>query len=109
MTRTGPVIMGHPTARAQLETDGVVLSFRTSDRTTGETHYRYERTGTSQGAVRITKETDRMHPNSISLVPYYPLSGFASTEDWVDAIKEMHGALNYGYIYRIELLEDNNV
>lgn len=106
MSRTGPVIMGHPVARAQLEELGTVLSFRTSDRTTGETHYRYERTGGKQGDCTIEKEYDhQVHPTDVEITAAYPMSGFDSPADWRAAIKDVHGGLDDGYIYRIELAE----
>jgi len=105
--RVGPVIMGHPVAREQLETAGVVLSFRTSDRTTGETHYRHERTGGKQGDVTIEKESERISASDPELVAYYPLSGFESLEAWRDAIAEVHGDREAdGFVYRIEMEAD---
>jgi len=102
--RTGPVIMGHPVAREQLETHGAVLSFRTSDRTTGETHYRYERTGGKQGDVTIEKESEHLSASDPELVAYYPMSGFDTLEAWRDAIEEVHGDREAsGYVYRIEI------
>lgn len=105
--RVGPVIMGHPIARAYLESTGVVLSFRTSDRTTGETHYRYKRTGVKQGDVRITKETNEITPVQYELKPHRPLSGFSTVDDWRAAIEDVHGSLTEtGYVYRIEMIDD---
>jgi len=101
----GPVIMGHPVARAALESIGVVMSFRTSDRTTGETHYRYERTGTKQGDVVISQISDETPPTFDALVPYRHLSGFSSVDEWREAIEDVHGTLDTtGYIYRIEMM-----
>lgn len=99
--RVGPVIMSNETAREQLESESVVLSFRSSDRTTGETHYRYERTGSKQGDVLIERATDEIEPTVSELRRYNKLSGFDSPEDWIDAIEELHGDSS-GYIYRIE-------
>ena len=107
MTQVGPVIMGHPVARGMLESAGIVLSFRTSDRTTGDTHYRYERTGHKQGDVTIRKETPEITPSAVNLIDHRPLSGFSTVEDWQDAIERMHGSLDTrGYVYRIELVGD---
>jgi len=106
MSNTGPVIMGHPVARSQLEQSGTVLSFRLSDRTTGKTHYRYERTGGKQGNCTIHKEYDyELHPTDNEITTVYPMSGFDSADDWRTAIKNVHGGLDYGYIYRIELVD----
>jgi len=100
--RTGPVIMGHPIARACLESGGVVHSFRTSDRTTGDTHYRYERTGCKQGDVQITQETDEILPTGENLREFVATSGFATTDEWRKAIADVHGDTETpGYVYRI--------
>jgi len=105
MGRVGPVIMAHPVARARLERAGVVHSFRTSDRTTGETHYRTERTGTKEADVRIEKMTDELSPTARNLSIYRVGSGFQSVEAWQNAIKEVHGGLDCtGYVYRVELI-----
>jgi len=105
--RVGPVIMAHPIARACLESGGVVHSFRTSDRTTGETHYRYERTGTKQGDVEIKQETDEILPTVENLQAYVDTSGFMTPQDWQDAIREVHGSLDEpGYIYQVVLTDE---
>jgi len=101
--RVGPVIMGHPIAKGQLESEGVVYSFRTSDRTTGETHYRYERTGTKQGDVVIARMTGEIEPTEETLRQYRRHSGFETVEEWLAAIAEVHGDAESGYVYRIEL------
>lgn len=100
----GPVIMGHPLARTCLESAGAVFSFRTSDRTTGETHYRYERTGTKQGDVTISQISEETLPTHEALDPYVMLSGFSDTDEWREAIADVHGDTETeGYIYRIEV------
>lgn len=107
--RVGPVIMGHPVARAALESAGVCFSFRTSDRTTGETHYRYERTGKKQGDVTISQVSDETLPTDEALEEYRMLSGFSSVGEWQDAIADVHGGLETpGYVYRIEMMGEAN-
>jgi len=102
--RVGPVIMGHPIARKQLEEHGVVFSFRTSDRTTGETWYCYERTGGKQGDVTISQVSDEIPATARVLSKYRELSGFESVGEWREAIKDVHGSKHVcGYVYRIEL------
>jgi hypothetical protein len=106
MSNVGPVIMAHPIARGALESTGACMSFRTSDRTTGHTHYRYERTGTKQGDVTISQVSDEIEPTAENLHEYRPLSGFSNTEQWREAIEEVHGSTDVtGYVYRIELQE----
>ena len=97
--------MANDTAREQLVKNGVVLSFRTSDRTVGKTHYRHKRTGKGKGAVYISKISAKIPPTHDTLKAYQPLSGFASVGDWLKAIDSVHGDVSNGYVYRIELLE----
>lgn len=98
--------MGHPIAKACLESAGAVFSFRTSDRTMGETHYRYKRTGCKQGDVTIEQVTDETLPTHSALEPYVHLSGFSDVSEWREAIAKMHGdAKTKGYVYRIEMQE----
>lgn len=101
-SRVGPVILSRSIPRGQLVEHGVVFSFRTSDRTTGDTHYRHTRNSTGKGKVRITKESDRIEPTVTQLSRYYRLSGFESPEAWKKAIKEVHGDVDSGFVYRIE-------
>jgi len=103
--RVGPVIVSHPIARACLESAGTVFSFRQSDRTTGETHYRYERTGCKQGDVTISQVSEHTEPTPEALNPYVILSGFSDVDEWRDAIQEVHGDLSAGYVYRIKMLD----
>lgn len=103
--QVGPVIVSHPLVRSILESSGVCFSFRTSDRTTGRTHYRYERTGQKQADVIISRVSDEMLPTADNLSPYRQLSGFESTGDWCRAIKDIHGDLETkGHVYRIEVV-----
>ena len=44
-SQVGPIIFGNPTARKQFLDNGEVYTFRTSDRTTGDTWARATRTG----------------------------------------------------------------
>jgi len=104
--QVGPVIMSHPVARAKLESSGVVTSFRTSERTTGESHYRYERTGCKQGDVVIERVSDEIEPEPGALTEHRPASGFSTVRDWIAAIEKVHGGLESGYVYRVELVED---
>lgn len=103
--RVGPVIMGHPIARACLESAGRVYSFRTSDRTTGETHYRYKRTGTKVGDVTIEQVTDETLPTYSALRPFQPLSGFGDVAAWREAIADVHGDTETpGHVYQIDIV-----
>ena len=103
--RVGPVIFSNRKARDHLERHGSVVTFRTSDRTTGETHVRYERTGTKQHDCFIMKLADvagiELEEN---LEHYYSQAGFSSADEWKDAIRELHGEVpDEGYLYRVDL------
>lgn len=94
----GPIIFGHPIARAQLVDHGEVVTFRTSERTTGETWWRETRTGPKRGDVTVR----RIGPATsvLDLMDYVELSGFESVEDWQDAIRDVHGEGVDGVLYR---------
>lgn len=99
----GPVIFSNETARGQLEEHGVVITFRTRERTTGSTWWRESRTGPKRGDCWIFKEedVDPRQPQS-PLENYVELSGFDSVEDWLAAIRELHGKVPpSGYLYRV--------
>lgn len=105
----GPIIFGHPTARNQLQEHGVVMTFRTSDRTVGDTWWRESRTGPKKGDVRVEKVAEIHSPiRATQLGPYADRSGFDSVRDWIDAIVEVHGqpvgdydSKIAGYVYRV--------
>jgi hypothetical protein len=107
---TGPIIFSHPTAREQLVEEGVVYTFRTSRRTTGETHWRRERTGSKQGDVRVQFVTGGVRPGRGGLSLFADQSGFGTNAAWCDAIREVHGdgetLPKTGCVYRVEVLDD---
>jgi hypothetical protein len=103
---TGPIIFSDPTARKQLLDEGVVYTFRPTERTTGETHWRRERTGCGQGSVRVT-EVCEVRPGTGVLSLFAAESGFESDAHWRAAIRNLHGDLpDQGYVYRVEVLAD---
>lgn len=96
----GPIIFGHPVARAQLVEEGEVVSFRTSDRTTGETWWRKTRTGPKEGDVTVECLGPAEHPAHIA--GYVDRSGFDSVEEWLMAIGDVHDTDSIsGYLYRV--------
>lgn len=102
--RVGPVILSLWKPRKYLRENGEVFSFRTADRTTGETHYRTERTGGKVGDCHIEQVCPvyKWQTTWMSLLPYAERSGFSYAGAWLDAIKELHGEVpETGYIYRI--------
>lgn len=101
----GPIIFANRTARGQLLNKGEVVSFRASDRTTGETWWRRSRTGEKMGDVRV-EQIGGVTPDADSLSPYQDKSGFQSTEKWIDAIEDENGQLpDTGFLYRVRATE----
>lgn len=98
---TGPITFSHPVAREQLESEGVVVTFRSSKRTTGDTWWRSERLGEKEGDVTVTW-MGRVTPTPADVARFAPLSGFATPCDWVDAINEINGDVTAGHLYRVE-------
>lgn len=104
-THVGPIIFSDETARQQLLEEGEVVTFRSSQRTTGETWWRETRTGKKCGDV-VVEEIGEVDPNNLKgLEPYGPLSGFHSAREWQSAIHSLNGDLESGYLYRVEQLQ----
>jgi len=103
--RVGPVLFTDETARSQLLT-GRVFTFRPDRRTIGETHARWERTGSKKADV-VIRERKYLNPaDPQALLPYQKLSGFTSVEEWQQAIKDLHGELpRDGWIYDVVLMD----
>lgn len=97
----GPIIFADETARAQLVEHGEVVTFRTSQRTTGETWWRETRTGTKEGDVTVEEigPADPGDPNDLR--EHRPLSGFETVEAWQIAIRELNDEMSDGYLYRV--------
>lgn len=105
---TGPVIFADETAREQLTTHGEVVTFRTSERTTGKTWWRESRTGPKKGDCYITRLVPVDASDASKLEPFWNLSGFDSVADWQQAIKELNDELTGGYLYRVERMEGSD-
>lgn len=100
----GPIIFGHETARDHLLSEGVVYTFRASERTTGETWARASRTGPK--IADVTVEHVRAIPAPTASVlenEWARQSGFGTPEAWWDAIVDVHGHVQSGHVYRCEL------
>lgn len=105
-SHVGPIIFGNETARNQLVEEYEVITFRTSERTVGETWWRESRTGPKKGDVLVEKIRVVDPRNPFDLDAAQPLSGFESVGDWMAAIEELHGELpDVGILYRARLLE----
>lgn len=105
--QVGPIIFTVPEARDQLETEGSVITFRETQRTTGETWYRYSRTGPKQGDVQVEELTEIDPALIADLRPHARQAGFDTAEKWIERIREVNnGELRPGYLYQVTLLSD---
>ena len=102
-SHVGPIIFADETARQQLVEEGEVITFRKSQRTTGDTWWRTSRTGPKEGDVTVS-EIGEVSPRIGNLEEYRDLSGFPTEEHWVIAIEDLNGGLpDTGYLYRAEV------
>lgn len=102
----GPIIFAKETAREQLLDEGVVYTFRTSDRTTGETWARASRTGPKIADVVVEKVCAIPAPRKEDLATRWARrSGFGTKHGWWAAIEDVHGEPQVGYVYRCLLVE----
>jgi len=102
----GPIIFSDETARRQLLEEGVVVTFRKTSRTTGDTWWRESRLGPKQGDVRV-QEISVINPqNPSELEEYVEYSGFSSISAWQEAIRELNGTVPAeGHLYEVTLGE----
>ncbi|WP_185977168.1 3'-5' exonuclease [Haloglomus irregulare] len=108
--RVGPVIFANERARAQLEEHGHVLTFRTSDRTTGETHVRYGRTEPKQYdcEIELVEHTEERRTIYHRMAEFYHQAGFDGPSEWERAIEEFHGEVpEEGWFYRVTIAEED--
>lgn len=102
-TQTGPITVNHPVPREQLIEEGVLVSFRKRDRTTGDTWWRESRTAPKRGDCTVEKLRAVVPKGrGKALGNFVTDSGFDSVDEWQDAIEELHGEMpEIGYLYRI--------
>lgn len=104
--QVGPIIFAEEKARRQLLDEGVVYTFRTSDRTTGETWARASRTGSKIADVVVEQVCAIPAPRKKDLeVSWARRSGFGTKHGWWAAIEDVHGEPQVGYVYRCLLTE----
>lgn len=98
----GPIIFSNETARQQLVDHGEVITFRTDERTTGDTWWRASRTGEKRGDVVVEKLRVVDPRDPFDLTPAVDLSGFPSVLKWQSAIEQLHGGElpEIGILYR---------
>lgn len=99
---TGPITFADYRARSHLLIRGFVYSFRSRERTTGETWARWSRGGEGKLDVAVSRERDVHEPEDLD--PFAPCSGFRNRAAWEIAIEEHHGDLSGGSVYRVDLL-----
>jgi hypothetical protein len=98
----GPIIFSNKIARQQLLTDGEVVTFRKSPRTTGETWWRESRLGPKQGDVAVRQICEIDPQDESKLAEYQELSGFESVQDWQLAIRNLNGTMpSSGHLYHV--------
>ena len=100
----GPIIFSNEIARGQLEEEGKVVTFRSSERTCGYTWWRKSRTGPKEGDVLVRK----LGPVSTreKFEKYVDMSGFDSVEHWHETIRDLHGCEPEGFLYTAEVIDD---
>lgn len=107
--RVGPIIFGNETARNQLLDEGEVYTFRTSDRTTGDTWARASRTGPKIADVSVEQVCSIPAPRADDLARKWARkSGFGTADRWWAAIEDVHGQPSVGYVYHVELTGQPN-
>jgi len=101
---TGPIIFGDETARRQLVSQGDVVTFRESERTTGRTWWRESRTGTKRGDVTVVN-LGKIRPYALQWLPsdVTDRSGFDTVDEWKSAIYDVHSCdpAAVGRLYRV--------
>ena len=97
----GPIIFGHPAARGHMLAESIVYTFRTRDRTTGDTWARSSRTGPKLVDVHVEQVAKLEPPSADALAEKWAAqSGFGTAEAWWAAIEAVHGTVEEGYVYR---------
>lgn len=101
---TGPIIFSDHTARHQLLSEGEVVTFRKSKRTTGDTWWRESRLGPKKGDARVTEIGEVDPSDTEALGEYRDLSGFESVTAWQGAIRDLNGSLpDNGLLYHVTI------
>jgi hypothetical protein len=100
----GPITFSHPVAREQLLENGYVFTFRTQDRTTGKTWARAERLGEKIADVEVQMVGVVRNPGPDALLDTWARgSGFETPRAWYDAICDVHGNPERGFVYHVTL------
>lgn len=104
----GPITFSKTIPREQLQSEGEVVTFRASDRTTGQTWWRKTRNGKKAGNCTVECIGECNPRNEDELAEHRPRSGFDTVADWQAAIKDLHGSglPESGYLYRVTARDD---
>lgn len=97
----GPIVFANETARRQLRERGEVVTFRSTERTTGETWWRESRTGPKRGECEVRHLLEVDPSDRMALDEWRPASGFETVDAWRDAIEAHHGGLDPGHLYLV--------
>lgn len=110
-SHVGPIIFADETARTQLVEEGEVITFRTDERTTGDTWWRESRTGEKRGDVTVEKIRVVDPCDPFDLTAAVDLSGFGSVQDWQSAIESLNGGEmpDVGILYRARSTDTDGV
>lgn len=102
------ISLSHPVAFAQFRDVGLVVSFRASRRKrtprSPDVQETWVNLGRGEPAVadaEVSLLHDDVPAHPARLAFYAGMSGFASAEEWVDAIVDVHGDVATGHLYAI--------
>jgi len=108
--RVGPIIFGNDDAREYLLENGEVYTFRSDERTTGDSWMRASRTGEKIADLVVDLVCHIPAPECKDLkVEWGRRSGFGGRRSWWHAIEEIHGKPQVGYVYHVTLLDEDRM
>ena len=99
---TGPIIFAEETPREQFTQEGVVVTMRANERTTGDTWWRRSRTDEKQGECHVERIAGYVRFGDTEMVEHVDESGFRDLRKWEDAFRRVNnGACHGGFLYRV--------
>jgi hypothetical protein len=100
MSNVGPIIFANEHARKKLVETGYVITFRATERTTGQTWWRASRTGEKRGDCEVA-EFAHVDPSDEMIDELAEAAGFAHGDAWRAAIRDHHGDPDSGILYEV--------
>lgn len=100
MSNVGPIIFANEKARQKLIETDYVITFRATERTTGQTWWRASRTGEKRGDCKVT-EYGHVEPSDAIIDEFASAAGFSDGDSWRAAIREHHGDPDSGILYEV--------